>query len=62
MVRARARGIRSPGRARSTATSTTGAEGDAPREALDEIVQHANQYSPVANSMRNPIPFEIGLA
>jgi uncharacterized OsmC-like protein len=32
-------------------------EGDAPREVLDEIVQHANFYSPVANSMRNPIPF-----
>ncbi|MFP5444279.1 MAG: OsmC family peroxiredoxin, partial [Betaproteobacteria bacterium] len=27
-----------------------------------EIVQHANFYSPVANSMRNPIPFEISLA
>lgn len=37
-------------------------EGDATREALDEIVQHANFYSPVANSMRNPIAFEIGLA
>jgi len=37
-------------------------EGDAPREVLDEIVQHANLYSPVANSMRNPIPFEISLA
>lgn len=37
-------------------------EGDAPREVLDEIVAHANLYSPVANSMRNPIPFEIGLA
>ncbi len=37
-------------------------DGDAPREVLDEIVRHANQYSPVANSMRNPIPFEIGLA
>ncbi|MEO7336809.1 MAG: OsmC family protein, partial [Caldimonas sp.] len=36
-------------------------EGDAPRTELDEIVQHANLYSPVANSMRNPIPFEIGL-
>ena len=36
-------------------------EGDAPREVLDEIVQHANTYSPVANSMRNPIGFEIGL-
>ncbi|MFN9726185.1 OsmC family protein [Acidovorax sp.] len=37
-------------------------EGDAPREVLDEIVQHANFYSPVANTMRNPIPFEISLA
>ena len=37
-------------------------EGDAPREVLDEIVRHANFYSPVANTMRNPIPFEIGLA
>jgi uncharacterized OsmC-like protein len=37
-------------------------EGDAPREVLDEIVQHANLYSPVANSMRNPIPLEISLA
>jgi uncharacterized OsmC-like protein len=37
-------------------------EGDASREALDEIVRIANFYSPVANSMRNPIPFEIGLA
>jgi len=37
-------------------------EGDASREALDEIVQHANRYSPVANSMRNPVAFEIGLA
>jgi uncharacterized OsmC-like protein len=37
-------------------------EGDASREELDEIVRHANFYSPVANSMRNPIAFEIGLA
>ncbi len=37
-------------------------EGDAPRDVLDEIVRHANFYSPVANSMRNPIPFEIALA
>jgi uncharacterized OsmC-like protein len=37
-------------------------EGDASREELDEIVKHANFYSPVANSMRNPIPFEISLA
>jgi uncharacterized OsmC-like protein len=37
-------------------------EGEATREELDQIVQHANMYSPVANSMRNPIPFSIGLA
>ena len=37
-------------------------EGDAPREVLDEIVRHANMYSPVANSMRNPIGFDISLA
>jgi len=34
-------------------------EGDAPKEVLDEIVQHANYYSPVANTMRNPVAFEI---
>jgi uncharacterized OsmC-like protein len=37
-------------------------EGDASREALEEIVQHANYYSPVANTMRNPIPLSIKLA
>ena len=37
-------------------------EGDASREVLDEIVRHANLYSPVANSMRNPIAFAIDLA
>lgn len=36
-------------------------EGDATKEAFDEIVRHASFYSPVANSMRNPIPFKIGL-
>lgn len=36
-------------------------EGDASREELDEIVQHANYFSPVANTMRNPIPFSISL-
>lgn len=36
-------------------------EGDATREELDEIVKHANFYSPVANSMRNPIAFSIDL-
>ena len=36
-------------------------EGDAPRDVLDEIVAHANMYSPVANSLRNPIAFQIGM-
>jgi uncharacterized OsmC-like protein len=34
-------------------------EGDATREALDDIVSTANHYSPVANTMRNPISFSI---
>jgi uncharacterized OsmC-like protein len=37
-------------------------EGEATHEQLDEIVQHANVYSPVANSMRNPIAMSIALA
>ena len=37
-------------------------EGDASREELDDIVRHANMFSPVANTMRNPIPFDIALA
>lgn len=37
-------------------------EGDATREELDDIVRHANFCSPVANTMRNPIPFDISLA
>jgi len=37
-------------------------EGDASKEELDEIVQQANFYSPVANTMRNPISFSISLA
>jgi len=37
-------------------------EGEATRAELDDIVKHANYYSPVANTMRNPIPFSIGLA
>ncbi|MBL1272001.1 MAG: OsmC family protein [Oceanospirillales bacterium] len=36
-------------------------EGDASREELDEIVEKANYFSPVANSMRNPIPFSISM-
>ncbi len=37
-------------------------EGDATTEVLDEIVQQANFYSPVANSIRNPIAFTISRA
>jgi len=37
-------------------------EGNAPREVLDEIVRHANFYSPVANSYRNPVPMSVELA
>jgi uncharacterized OsmC-like protein len=37
-------------------------EGDATRDVLEDIVKQANFYSPVANSLRNPIPFEISLA
>jgi uncharacterized OsmC-like protein len=36
-------------------------EGDASDEELDEIVKHANYYSPVANTMRNPISFDISM-
>lgn len=34
-------------------------EGDAAPDELDDIVKTANHYSPVANTMRNPIPFQI---
>ena len=37
-------------------------EGDASREELDNIVKTANYYSPVANTMRNPVPFSIETA
>ncbi len=37
-------------------------EGDASREELDEIVRQANFNSPVANTMRNPIPMRVSLA
>lgn len=36
-------------------------EGDATQEVLDDIVKRANYYSPVGNTVRNPIDFEIGL-
>lgn len=37
-------------------------EGDATRDELEEIVRQANYFSPVANSMRNPIPLEVSLS
>ena len=37
-------------------------EGDATRQELDDIVQHANYFSPVANTVRNPVSFHIALA
>lgn len=37
-------------------------EGDAPRDVLEEIVRQANFYSPVANTLRNPIPMTVTLA
>ncbi len=36
-------------------------EGDASREELEDIVQRANFYSPVGNSMRNGIPMSISM-
>ncbi len=37
-------------------------EGDASPEVLADIVKHANFYSPVANSMRNPIAMSVDMA
>ena len=37
-------------------------EGDAARAELDDIVKTANYYSPVANTMRNPVAFSISTA
>jgi organic hydroperoxide reductase OsmC/OhrA len=37
-------------------------EGNAPRSDLEDIVHHANVYSPVANSLRNPIRLSISVA
>jgi uncharacterized OsmC-like protein len=34
-------------------------EGDAPREALDALVAHANRWSPVANTLRLPVPVSV---
>ena len=37
-------------------------EGDASREELDDLVAHANLWSPVANTVRNPVPLSVALA
>jgi hypothetical protein len=29
---------------------------------LDELVAHANAWSPVANTVRNPVPLTVSLA
>ncbi|HWK47191.1 MAG TPA: OsmC family protein [Stellaceae bacterium] len=34
-------------------------EGDAPRDTLDALVAHANTWSPVANTVRNPVPLTV---
>jgi uncharacterized OsmC-like protein len=34
-------------------------EGDASKDDFKAIVDHANRYSPVANSLRNPIPMAV---
>jgi len=37
-------------------------EGDADRAALDELVAHANAWSPVANTVRNPVALSVSRA
>jgi uncharacterized OsmC-like protein len=41
---------------------TVDLDGDASREELDELVAHANAWSPVANTLRNPVNVEVALA
>lgn len=36
--------------------------GDAPQEALDALVAHANRWSPVANTFRNPVKLDVAPA
>jgi uncharacterized OsmC-like protein len=36
-------------------------EGDASRAKLEELVQHSNTWSPVANTLRNPVNVEVKL-
>lgn len=37
-------------------------DGDASREALADLVKHADVWSPVANTVRNPVPLQVSLA
>jgi uncharacterized OsmC-like protein len=37
-------------------------EGDASREVLADIVNHSNIWSPVANTLRNPVNVEVSMA
>lgn len=37
-------------------------EGDADRPALERLVAHADRWSPVANTLRNPVPTQVSLA
>lgn len=37
-------------------------EGDATRSELEDLVAHANHWSPVANTMRNPVGVTVALA
>ncbi len=35
------------------------AEGDAPKEVIDEIIDHSNVWSPVANTLRRPVNLSV---
>lgn len=37
-------------------------DGDASREALADLVAHANAWSPVANTLRNPVNVDVAIA
>ena len=37
-------------------------DGDASREELEKLVAHSNFWSPVANTLRNPVNMEVSLA
>lgn len=38
------------------------AEGNASKEVMDEIIAHANAWSPVANTLRNPVSVTVSAA